>query len=138
MGGFAIGRIVLTRIERSTAAPAATIVLLGILCALGCSERPAVNRDGGDTADPSRPGAVRIVFRLPGDDIGAREDREILGAIRDEIVRRDAGSVVSSGYGMGSMELVIEFRDGASADSIREIVDGLYPGARYRIERRTQ
>jgi len=50
---------------------------------------------------------IRIVFSLPGDDIGSPEYRDILDKIMDSIIRTEAGAIIRSGFGMGTMDIVI-------------------------------
>ena len=109
------------------------IALLAGLTLFGCSEKPPVN-DNKDRLEPSPRKAVRIVFDLPGDDIGGQEYQTILSALRDTIFSKKAGDVISSGFGMGSMEIVVAIDGDESIGSIRKIVSEVYPKAKYRIE----
>jgi hypothetical protein len=107
-------------------------VLAGIL-AFGCAEKPSVNDRSKEGTQPSRPAIIRIVFDLPGDDIGSPEDRAILDALRDAVVDSRAGDIVSSGFGMGTMEMVVAIDRDESIAVIRRIVGDVYPKAKYRI-----
>lgn len=111
----------------------AIAVLAGLL-ALGCAEKPAVNDAGKDGAEPSRREVIRIVFDLPGDDIGSPEAQAILDALRDAVARSGAGEIVSSGFGMGTMEMAVAVGGDGSIAELRRIVGVVYPKAKYRIE----
>ena len=76
----------------------------------------------------------RIVFRLPGDDIGSPESREIMEKIIDTIIRREAGGIVRFGYGMGTMDIVIRTSVEQPREKLNRIVLSQFPKARYRIE----
>ena len=109
--------------------------LMGILLTPGCSEKVSVG-EGKESTNQSQRHVVRIVFHLSGDDIGSHEYRTILEAIKAEIVGAKAGEIVSSGYGMGNMELVVAVGDNDSTDALGRIIDEIYPKATYRIEQR--
>jgi hypothetical protein len=79
-----------------------------------------------------------MVFDLPGDDIGGQEYQTILNALRDAIVRNKAGDIINSGFGMGTMEIVVAIASEESAGVLRRIVGDVYPKAKYRIERETR
>lgn len=111
----------------------AVIAFLAGLLISGCSGKPSVNERSDDSAEPSRPKVVRIVFDLPGDDIGSQEDQAILDALREALVEARAGEIVSSGFGMGTMELVVAIDSDESLEVIRRIVGEVSPGAKYRI-----
>jgi len=76
----------------------------------------------------------RIVFRLPGDDIGSPESREIMERIIDAIIRSEAGGIVRSGYGMGTMDIVIRTSIEQPREKLNRIVLSQFPKAKYRIE----
>jgi hypothetical protein len=109
------------------------IALLAGLLLLGCTEKPAVNEGRSGASEPSRREVVRIVFDLPGDDIGSQEDQVKLEALRDAIVGSRAGELVSSGFGMGTMELVVALDRADSMQVLKGIVADIAPGAKYRI-----
>ena len=111
------------------------IVLMGILLSHGCSEKVSVG-EGKESTNQSQRHVVRIVFHLSGDDLGSQEYRIILEAIKAEIVGAKAGEIVSSGYGMGNMELVVATGDNDSTAKLERIVEEIYPKATYRMERR--
>ena len=114
-----------------------SIALLAGLLIFGCSEKPPVT-DSKDRLELSHNNVIRIVFDLPGDDIGSQEYQTILNALRDAIFRNKAGDIINSGFGMGNMEIVVAIDSDESIGVIRKIVGDVYPKARYRIERRTR
>ena len=107
-------------------------VMAGIL-ASGCAEKPSVNDSSIEGSESSRPAIIRIVFELPGDDIGSQEDQAILSALKDAFVGGKAGDIVSSGFGMGTMEIVVAINSDESKEVIRRIIGDVYPGAKYRL-----
>jgi hypothetical protein len=110
-----------------------SIAVLGILLAVGCSEKyPVVERQG--RGEPSTRTAARIQFFLPGDEIGAPEYQELLNALQAEIVSSKVGDILSSGYGMGTMEIVVATNGEESEATIRRIIGDVYPKAKYKIE----
>ena len=109
------------------------IALMAGILASGCAEKPAVSDRSKEGAEPSRPAIIRIVFDLPGDDIGSQEDQAMLGALKDAVVVGKAGEIVSSGFGMGTMEMVVAIDRDDSTEVIGRIVREVYPGAKYRI-----
>jgi hypothetical protein len=109
------------------------IALTGILLAPGCSEKVSVG-ENKERTNSSRQSVVRIVFQLPGDDIGGQEYQPILDAIRAEIIGTRAGEIISSGYGMGTMEIVVAVDSDASTEALKRIVGDIHPEANYRIE----
>lgn len=112
-----------------------SIALLAGLLLLGCVEKPAVHEGNKDGTEPSRREVIRIVFDLPGDDIGSQEDRVLLDALREAIVGDKAGEIVSSGFGMGTMEIVVALEGDESIEVLRGAVGKAYPNAKYRVER---
>ena len=99
----------------------------------GCSEKPPVN-NAKDRLEPSHNKVLRIVFDLPGDDIGSQEHQAMLNALGDAIYSNKAGDIVNSGYGMGNMEIVVAIDSDESIAVIRRTVGDVYPKAKYRIE----
>ena len=109
------------------------IAVLAGLLAFGCAEKPSVNERNKDGTEPSRPAIIRIVFDLPGDDIGSPEDQAILDALRDAVVDSKAGEIMSSGFGMGTMEIVVAIDRDQSMEGLKKIIGAVYPKAKYRI-----
>jgi hypothetical protein len=111
--------------------------LLGAVLLLGCSEKPSV-KESAIQAESSRGRIVRIVFDLPGDDIGGQESRTLLEEIKTAILSRKAGSITSSGFGMGNMEIVVAYERDESIEEMRRIIARIYPRGRFRIEQRAR
>ena len=109
------------------------IALMTVLLAVGCAEKSSVNDMSKDRAEPSRHEVIRIVFDLPGDDIGSQEDQAMLSALKDAFVGSKAGDIMSSGFGMGTMEMVVAIDRDESIEVIRRKVGDVYPKAKYRI-----
>ena len=107
-------------------------MMAGIL-ASGCAEKTSVNDRSKEGSEPSRPAIIRVVFDLPGDDIGSQEDQAMLSALKDAVVGSKAGDIVSSGFGMGTMEIVVAIDSDESIEVVRKIVGDVYPEAKYRI-----
>jgi hypothetical protein len=76
----------------------------------------------------------RIVFGLSGDDIGSPESREIMGKMMDAIIQSEAGGIVRSGYGMGSMEIILRTSVEQPREELNRIILSEFPKAWYRIE----
>jgi hypothetical protein len=111
-----------------------------LLMVTACSENNSQER-GNKIGEPGkkieqRSGAktIRIVFRLGGDDIGSPEHRDIMEKIKNSIVSSGAGAVVRSGYGMGTMEIVIRTSIEQPKEELSLIVLSQFPKANYRIE----
>ncbi len=101
-----------------------------LLVTLGCSDRKA--SDAGDAfAKYSAGRTIRIVFRLPGDDIGSKEDRVILAKVSDAFTKSGIADIVRTEFGIGRMEIVIRARTELSSDSIDRIILAEYPKAKY-------
>jgi hypothetical protein len=105
-----------------------------LLMTLGCSD----DRIASDARDAfvkySAGRSIRIVFNLPGDDIGSKEDREILGKIGGAFTRDEIADIVRTEFGMGRMEIIVRARTELSSDSIDRIILAEYPKAKYRKE----
>jgi hypothetical protein len=107
------------------------LLVLGIVLA-ACSRGPssAERTVEGDLSNRT----IRVVFDLPGDDIGDQESREVLQRIKDGIAEKDIADVMTSGFGMGTMEVTLRYRGAGSVDELRSTILRIYPKARYRIE----
>ncbi len=77
---------------------------------------------------------IRIVFSLPGDDIGSPEYRDILDKVIDSIIASETGVIVRSGFGMGTMDIVVRTSIERPTDKLSQIVLSHFPKAKYRIE----
>jgi hypothetical protein len=99
----------------------------------GCRDNlPAEGRD-----EPASSGGsvVRVIFSLPGDDIGGTEYRDIMERIRSDVIDGDVGDVAGFGFGMGTMEISVSVEGEGGVEKVERIVRDSYPGAKYRIER---
>ena len=77
---------------------------------------------------------IRITFELKGDDIGSPEYERILHLLVTSINENKAGEVISSGFGMGSMNIVVRIKEKWSISEIRNIIKRNYPEAIYDIQ----
>ena len=111
---------------------AASAGLLAIILLVGCPGKPATTEDGRRQGQ-SQPKVVRIVFDLPGDDIGSPESQALLEKVKAGIQAEAGAEIVSSGFGMGNMEIVVRYDGDESMQRIRNAVDSVAPKARYRI-----
>ena len=108
-----------------------------LLLLLGCSEKQPGDEAKGK-AELSRNGVARIVFDLPGDDIGSQESQMKLEEIKAAILTNGVGEIVSSGYGMGNMEVVVAVSSDKSIEDVRRLVGEVYPDGKYRIQQTTK
>ena len=114
----------------------------GIICTLivvlqfSCSGNGQVEK-GEKEPDSNGRIVIRIEFDLPGDDIGSPEHVAVLNRLKASIQKSSAGEIVSSGFGMGNMEIVLSIEGAGSINTIKKIIIDNYPEARYRIVKRT-
>lgn len=108
------------------------MVISFLFIACSCSGNASVN-DQKEVPAKAGERIIRIVFNLPGDDIGAPEPRATLNRIITSIRSEAAGEIVSSGFGMGNMEVTIKIKRDASLEIIKRIITADYPNANYRI-----
>jgi hypothetical protein len=104
-----------------------------LLSITACTENksPEFNKK---TEERSGVKTIRIVFSLPGDDIGSPEYRNILNKIIDSIIESEAGVIVRSGFGMGTMDVVIRTSIEQPTEKLSRIVLSQFPKAKFRIE----
>lgn len=110
-------------------------IILFISCLFilsSCTEKVSV--DEKEDAVSSGERVIRIVFDLPGDDIGSPKYQAILHKMAMSIKDSGAGEILSSGFGMGSMEIVIKLKGEESTGKITEIIRNHYPKAKYSIK----
>ena len=112
-----------------TSKPALALLLL--LCCACSGPRTDPEAARGEAAGG---GVVRVVFSLPGDDIGSPESAALLERVTAAILERGVGEVLGSGFGMGSMELVVRLRGESARAALAEAVRQAYPTAKFRIE----
>ena len=110
------------------------ILLSFVIIFCSCSEKGAGD-EKKDAINSSGVKTIRIVFNLPGDDIGAPEYRDILNKIITSIRSEEAGEIVSYGFGMGNMEMTIKVKGEDSLESIKRIIIVDFPKADYRISK---
>ena len=108
------------------------MVISFLFIACSCSKDSSVN-DKKEVPAKTGERIIRIVFDLPGDDIGAPEHRAILNRIITSIRSEAAGEIVSPGFGMGNMAVTIKIQDEGSMEIIKKIITADYPEADYRI-----
>jgi hypothetical protein len=105
-----------------------------VLLAMACSGP----RDTGKDAEKAVFAAgdtVKVVFAMPGDDIGSPETAALLEKIKASIAARDAGKIVRTGFGMGTMEVVVKLHGNGGLPALEESIRSEYPRAKYHVER---
>ena len=101
-----------------------------LLMVPGCSDKRASDaRDA--SAKYSAGQTIRIVFHLPGDDIGSAEDRAILGRISDAFTKGGIADIVRTEFAIGRMEIIIRAKAELAGDVIDRIILAEYPRAKY-------
>jgi hypothetical protein len=108
------------------------IFIFFIFIAYSCSEKVSVD-EKKESIDSSGERIIRIVFNFPGDDIGSPEHQDILHKIITSIKSKETGEILSSGFGMGNMEINIKIRGEESIKKIKRIISDNYPDANYNI-----
>jgi hypothetical protein len=108
--------------------------MLAALLLLGCTGKPAPPH-GTPDREATSPTIVRIVFDLPGDDIGGPEAQALLDEVKAAIIEKRAGEILRTGFSMGEMEIVLQHHGDDATDRIRQAIDAVRPGAKYRIVR---
>ena len=103
-----------------------------IFISYSCSENVSVD-EKKESIETAGEKIIRIVFNFPGDDIGSPENRDILHKIITSIKSVEAGEILSSGFGMGNMEINIKVEGEESINKIKKIIIDNYPDANYRI-----
>ena len=108
------------------------ILIFFIFIASSCSENvPIEEKKEGIELSGER--IIRIVFEFPGDDIGSPEHQVVLHKIMTSIRNKEAGEILSSGFGMGTMEIHIKVTGEESIKKIQEIITDNYPDANYSV-----
>jgi len=103
-----------------------------IFISYSCSENVSVD-EKKESIETAGEKIIRIVFNFPGDDIGSPENQAILHKIITSIKSMEAGEILSSGFGMGNMEINIKVEGEESINKIKKIIIDNYPDANYRI-----
>ena len=97
-----------------------------------CSEKVSVD-EKKESIESSGEIIIKIIFKFPGDDIGSPENQAILHKILASIKSKEAGEILSSGFGMGNMEINIKVKGDESIKKIKGIIIDNYPDANYSI-----
>jgi len=105
-----------------------------IFIVFACTEKASVD-EKKENIESSGEGIIRIVFHFPGDDIGSPGYESIMHKVTASIKNREAGEILSSGFGKGNMEIVVKVKGGESIKEIKRIISATYPDANYSIER---
>ena len=61
-----------------------------------------------------------------------------LEELKAAILTNGIGEIVSSGYGMGNMEVVVALNNDKSIEDVRRLVGQVYPDGKYRIQQTTK
>ena len=109
-----------------------TILLFFIFILCSCSEKVSVDEQKEKT-DFSGERIIRITFKFPGDEIGAPEHQIILHKIITSIKSKEAGDIMGSGFGMGTMEINLKVEGEESIKKIKGIITDTYPTANYSM-----
>jgi hypothetical protein len=108
------------------------IFIFLIFISYSCSENVSVD-EKKESIETAGEKTISIVFNFSGDDIGSPEHQIILNKIITSIKTMDAGEILSSGFGMGNMEINIRVEGEESINKIKKIIIDNYPDANYRI-----
>jgi len=106
-------------------------VLLAIAL-FGCSERDS--KEEHKEVKPALERAYKITFSLSGDDFASRQDLATISSIKVQLVDKRIAEVLSTGSGMGYMTIIFRLNRDNSLNSIKNVVQEVYPEAAYRIE----
>ena len=108
------------------------IFMFFILIFYSCSDTVSVD-EKKEVIELSGERIIRIVIKFPGDDIGSPMHQEILHKIITSIKKNETGEILSSGFGMGNMEINIKVKGEESIIKIKRIIIDNYPDANYSI-----
>ena len=109
------------------------LLIFLMVTAAGCAEKKTSEQEKENTK-PSGERIIRITFDLKGDDIGSPEYQGVLHKIITSIRAKEVGEIMSSGFGMGNMNIVVWIKREESINEIQKIIADNYPDASYRIE----
>jgi hypothetical protein len=104
-----------------------------MVTAFACAGEKSSEQEKENTT-PSGERTIRITFDLKGDDISSPEHQGVLHKIIISIREKEAGEIMSSGYGMGNMNIVLRVKGEESIKEIKKIITANYPKASYKIE----
>ena len=111
----------------------AILLIFLVVTASACTETKSPEKEK-EIAKPSGSGIIRITFDLKGDDISTPEYQGVLHKIITSIREKEAGEIMSSGSGMGNMNIVVRIKGEESIKEIQKIITDNYPKASYTIE----
>lgn len=109
----------------------AILLIFLVVTASACTETKSPEKEK-EIAKPSGSGIIRITFDLKGDDIITPEYQGVLHKLYQE---KEAGEIMSSGFGMGNMNIVVRIKEEGSIKEIQKIITANYPKASYTIQR---
>jgi len=109
------------------------LLIFLMVTASACAEKKSSEKEKENTK-PSGERIIRITFDLKGDDIGSPEYQGVLHKIVTSIREKEAGEIMSSGFGMGNMNIVMRIKGEESIKEIQKIITDNYPKASYRME----
>lgn len=103
-------------------------------CPLSCTDQGPQNMTPKE--DAFKPGdQVHIVFPLPGDDFATMDDLAVLNQIKARIVDKKLGDVVSTGAGIGKMEIVLKVGSENFLVPMQKIISEVAPESSFSIEK---
>ena len=108
------------------------ILLFFIFILCSCSEKVSVDEQKENT-EFSGERIIKITFKFPGDEIGSPEHQIILHKLITSIKSKEAGEIMSSGFGMGTMEINLKVKGEESIKKIKGIIADTYPAANYSM-----
>jgi hypothetical protein len=111
----------------------AILLIFLVVTASACAEKKS-SEQKNETIKPSGERTIRITFDLKGDDISTPEYQGVLHKIITSIREKEAGEIMSSGFGMGNMNIVVRIKGEESIKEIQKIITDNYPKASYTIE----
>ncbi len=108
------------------------VLFITVLISSACSKNSEDEQQYKDSQ--FHPGKYRIEFDMPGDDFASIDDLDILKKIQNKIVAMNAGKILSTGSGMGTMAISVQIDEKESVGSIKKIIQDIFPEAKYSIE----
>jgi len=110
------------------------ILLIFLMVAVStCAEKKSSEQEK-ENSKPSGERIIKITFDLKGDDISTPEYQATLHKIITSIREKEAGEIMSSGFGMGNMNIVVRIKGEESIKEIQKIITNNYPKASYKTE----
>lgn len=109
-------------------------LIVSLLFTAACPEPRRAGEGAPPPTEGGDGGTIRIVFLLPGDDIGAPEHVALLEEVRMLIEASGRGEVVRSEFGQGRMELFVKPAGADSLKTFSELIRAKHPSARFSVE----